>query len=56
MFDLGDRHKEIIRNYPIDGGLDKFCKKYSEFVLKIPSKPSFKEIATSATTDPGIFL
>ncbi|KAH0558650.1 hypothetical protein GP486_004697 [Trichoglossum hirsutum] len=53
MFALNDRQKDIIRNYPIGGGLEGFREYYSGFVAKAPSTPSFSDIAHSASTDRG---
>ncbi|KAI9763810.1 MAG: hypothetical protein M1840_009064 [Geoglossum simile] len=53
MFALDDTQKDIIRTYPVDGGLDRFYKSYFEFVSKSSSNPSFNDIASSAITDRG---
>ncbi|KAI9769339.1 MAG: hypothetical protein M1840_004040, partial [Geoglossum simile] len=53
MFALDDRQKGIIELYPIGDDLKWFCKRYSQFVSKLPSRPSCEEIARSAITDEG---
>ncbi|KAI9771990.1 MAG: hypothetical protein M1840_001278 [Geoglossum simile] len=51
MASSSEQWREIVAQYPIGDGLDRFHKRYFEFVAKAPSEPSFNDIAISATAD-----
>ncbi|KAI9772958.1 MAG: hypothetical protein M1840_008840 [Geoglossum simile] len=51
MASSSEQWREIVAQYPIGDGLDRFRKRYFKFVAKAPSEPSFNDIAISATAD-----